>query len=307
VVRVNGQPPSMSWRRGSYITIAQRWVKGDRITLELPMDIRAEPLPDGSDYYAILYGPIVLAAATQPFEHEHLNFYADDSRMGHIPSGPVCPMDQVPTFVSDSPDFADRIERIPGADLRFRFTGTSPLDAFHNLELIPFFRLHFSRYMVYWPYSTPEGLAARQQAAAKAEARRLRLDALTIDQVAPGEQQPEAEHDFEGVDTEAGENFGRHWRHAAGWFGYTLSDPDREARYLTVDYWGADAGRTFSIEVNGVVIAEVTSTGEYGPEFVSVDYPLSREALAASENGRHRVRFIAGADSIAGGVYGVRL
>jgi hypothetical protein len=161
--------------------------------------------------------------------------------------------------------------------------------------------------MLYWPYATPHDLQARSEAAARKEAARMALEALTIDKVAPGEQQPEVEHDFKGVDTEAGSNFGRHWRHAAGWFGYTLSDPEAEARYLRIDYWGADAGRTFMIEVNGIAVADVTSKGEHGPNFVSVDYPLGEHVRAASEDGKHRVRFVAAEGSIAGGIYGVRL
>jgi hypothetical protein len=31
-------------------------------------------------------------------------------------------------------------------------------DAYSNTELVPFFRVHHSRYMLYWPYSTPEAL-----------------------------------------------------------------------------------------------------------------------------------------------------
>ena len=135
----------------------------------------------------------------------------------------------------------------------------------------------------------------------------MEQERLTIDAVAPGEQQPEVEHDFEGVDTEAGSNFGRHWRHTSGWFAYTLSDPGGEAHVLRIDYWGADSGRKFTIEVNGMIVAEVTSTGKQGARFVSVDYPLSVEVLAAAKDGGHRIRFVAAEGSIAGGIYGVRL
>ena len=306
-VRINGKAHAVTVSTDGTIYLQRQWKKGDTVSLRLPMATRLEQMPDGQDYYAILYGPIVLAAATTPFPGESLDFYADDSRMGHIASGEMCPLERTPVFVSDSPDFADRIERIDGEGLRFRFTGRVGEYELAATELIPFFRLHRARYVVYWPFSTPEKLAARQSTAAAEEAVRLELERLTIDKIAPGEQQPEAEHDFEGVDTEAGVNFGRHWRHAAGWFGYTLRDPDGEARYLRIDYWGADAGRTFTIEMNGMVIAEVTSTGEHGAEFVSIDYPLDEAVLAAGEHGKHRLRFVAGEGSIAGGIYGVRL
>lgn len=306
-VLINGEAQPVEAAPGSYITLQRRWQKGDTVSLELPMRAHAEQLPDGSDYYAILSGPIVLAAVTAPFANEVLDYYADDSRMAHIPAGPMCPVERTPVFIADVPDFADHIERIGEGDLRFRLTGLKGPDDTAEAELIPFFRLHHSRYMLYWPYATPEQWQARGAAAAREEAALLELEALTIDKVAPGEQQPEAEHGFEGSDSEAGINFGRHWRHAAGWFSYTLNDPGSEAKYLRIDYWGADRGRTFTIEMNGVVVAEVISTGEHGPDFVSVDYPLAREVLAASSEGKHRLKFVAGEDSIAGGIYGVRL
>jgi hypothetical protein len=56
------------------------------------------------------------------------------------------------------------------------------------------------------------------------------LDALTIDQVAPGEQQPESDHFFKAEGADAGVNKGKHWRHATGWFSYDLTDKKSEAR-----------------------------------------------------------------------------
>jgi hypothetical protein len=191
--------------------------------------------------------------------------------------------------------------------LRFKTTGLIEPEAYRDLELLPFFRVHRSRYMLYWPFSTPQALQARREDSAREEAALLRLEELTIDKVAPGEQQPESDHEFAGSETVSGVNFGRHWRHAAGWFGYRLNDPQGAARFLRVDYFGADRGRTFTIEFNGVELAEVTLTGERGPYFYSVDYPLTDTALAGREEGKHALRFVAADTSIAGGIYGVRL
>ncbi|MFC1695004.1 beta-L-arabinofuranosidase domain-containing protein [Pseudomonadota bacterium] len=297
-VLINGARSHIEARPGSYITLNRTWKKGDTVSLELPMATWLEQMPDGSDYYAILYGPIVLSAPASPFEDEVLDYFADDSRMGHIPRGQMCPLEASPVFVFDTPDFADRIERVGDGELRFRF---------QDMELIPFFRVHRTRYMLYWPFSTPDQLDERRSIQARDEEARLLLESLTIDTVAPGEQQPESDHGFFGENTEAGVNAGRHWRHATGWFGYRLNDPEGEAKDLRVDYFGADAGRTFTIELNGLVIAEVTLTGEQGPVFHSLDYPLPEEALSAIDDGKHTLRFVAGEGSVAGGIYGVRL
>jgi hypothetical protein len=306
-VRINDEQQEAAATPGSYISLARSWRKGDTVSLDLPMAPRLEQLPDGSDWYAILYGPIVLSAATAPFANEVLDYYADDSRMGHIPGGPLCPLERAPVLVAASTDFLDRIERVDDDELRFKTRGLIEPEAYRDLELVPFFRVHRSRYMLYWPFSTPEALQTRREDSAREEQARLRLEELTIDKVAPGEQQPEAEHDLAGSGSEVGVNFGRRWRHATGWFSYRLSDPRGEARYLRVDYFGADSGRAFTIEVNGVEIAAVTLTGERGPYFYSVDYPLAPEVLALGEDGKHALRFVAAEGSIAGGIYGVRL
>jgi len=120
VLAVNGVEQPLSAAPGSYIELERGWQAGDVVSLALPMRISAEPLPDGSEFYAVLYGPIVLAARAAPFENETLQFLADGSRMGHVPDGPMCPPERVPVFVSRNPDFAGNVVRTSDTELRFR-------------------------------------------------------------------------------------------------------------------------------------------------------------------------------------------
>lgn len=188
VVTINGELQNVSVGPGNYITLQRQWKKGDTVTLQLPMQTHLEQLPDGSEYYAILYGPIVLSAKTSPFEDEVLNYYADDSRMGHIASGPLCPLERSPVLVAASTDFADRIERVDDTELRFRASAVIQPEKYQDLELIPFFRVHESRYMLYWPYSTPENLPARTESSARDEEAPPELEKHTVDAEAPGTQ-----------------------------------------------------------------------------------------------------------------------
>jgi hypothetical protein len=306
-LRVNGKPVHVDAAPGSYLSVARSWHKGDRVDVDLPMATHLEQMPDKSHYYAVLYGPIVLAAKTNPFPAEHLNFLADDSRMGHIPSGQVCPLESAPTFVADSRDFIQRFKPVPGKPLTF----TAPAGLVQGgtgapIEFIPFFRLHDSRYVVYWPQSTPGAYAQMRAQTAAREAERLALDARTIDQVAPGEQQPEVDHGFKGEGAETGVNHGRHWRHAKQWFSYQLKDPKHEAKLLRLTFARADAGRRFDIVVNGQRIGEVELSKDEAEEFYTRDYALPA-ALAQAEGGKLEVKFIAKEGSVAGGLYGLRL
>ena len=62
-VQVNGKRDVVSRKPGSYFTLpGDRLKPGDTITVQLPMTLRLEPLPNATDHAALVYGPIVLAA-----------------------------------------------------------------------------------------------------------------------------------------------------------------------------------------------------------------------------------------------------
>ncbi|WP_288131359.1 glycoside hydrolase family 127 protein [Microbulbifer sp.] len=307
-VAINGEAVVVNAHPGSYLTIDRHWKDGDRVDVQLPMHTETEQLPDGSDYFALTYGPVVLAAKTQPFANEHLDYFADDSRMGHIASGPMCPQEQMPMFVSEDLGFVEQIQRLPGEKLALSTPASLKTgNGNNNLQLIPFFRLHEARYTIYWPYSTPQELAKKQRIIEEEDRARLALAQQTIDKVAPGEQQPEADHFFAGAATEAGIHRGRHWRHSSDWFSYQLKDPNKEAETLRITYYGQDNGRHFWILANNVEIAQVKLEGNRGDDFYSVDYPVPATVLKQADNGVIELKFVAGKDSVAGGIYGVRL
>lgn len=300
-LRLNDEPLTVSAQPGSYITLERHWRPGDQVTVTLPMHTRLEQMPDGSQYYAVLHGPLVLAAKIPIFEDENLNFLADDSRMGHIPQGAYCPPEAAPLLIAEPEIFVQQLQPLPGQPLSFNAGEGIKTQSGQPLTLVPFFRLHDSRYSLYFP--RPEANALQAQLAAKEQQKALAE--ATIDQVSPGEQQPEADHFFKGEDTEAGVNMGKHWRHAAGWFSYQLRDPNREAQLLRITYFGVDAGREFAIFVNDRKLADVTLPDGKGGDFYHVDYPLP-ESLAG-ESSELELRFEAKPGSIAGGIYGVRL
>ncbi|HLO93468.1 MAG TPA: glycoside hydrolase family 127 protein, partial [Burkholderiaceae bacterium] len=219
-VRLNGRPVKVRALPGGHVELRRAWRAGDHVDVELPMRTTLEPMPGLKNYVAVLHGPIVLAAKT-PQPGEILNFKADGSRMGHVAQGAVCPQEAAPVFVSDQADFIRRFKPVPGRPLTFTAPGLiqGRKDA-DQLQLIPFFRLHDSRYMLYWPRSTPARQSLLRVEVAKAEEARLALDAQTIDQVAPGEQQPESDHGFSGEGAENGIASAGRWRHAKQWFSY---------------------------------------------------------------------------------------
>lgn len=60
-VLVNGEVAPGMTEPGSYLHLTRGWKKGDRVSVELPMTLSRETLPDDPSVEAYLYGPLVLA------------------------------------------------------------------------------------------------------------------------------------------------------------------------------------------------------------------------------------------------------
>ncbi len=302
-VSVNGKDQPVTVAPGEFVVIDRSWKKGDVVSMEMPMQTILEQLPDGENFYTILHGPIVLAAKTDTTNM--IGLYADDSRGGHIAHGEKYPLQNMPVILSEPDQILEKIKPVEGESLTFTIDNLEP-EKYSNLQLIPFFRLHESRYVLYWQVETPEDYQQMQTELAADEAAKQQLAAQTIDLVFPGEQQPESDHFIESEKSQIGVNQGRHWRDARGWFSYQLRDEKNEAKKLRVMYFGLDNNRHFNILVNDQLVAEVNLDGSKGFEFFTVDYAIPEEIIEQS-NAQLTVKFEAKDGSVAGGVYEVRL
>ena len=303
-VYVNGKLQQITATPGSYIPLERKWKNGDRIKLELPMHLSLEQIPDESGYVSVKYGPIVLAAVTGEDNQDGL--FADDSRGGHIAAGPFMPLDEAPMFVSEKgSSILDDIQPVPGRPLAFTASDLFYPEVYKDLILEPFYKIQEKRYSIYFKVETPQGLAKMQQELKEKQEAEAYLRAITLDYVAPGEQQPESDHGIQSEHSNSGVHKNRHWRDATGWFSYDLKNKDAKAKSLRITYYGKDSGRNFKILVNGKVIATPQLQGEKGDVFYEVDYELPKDLVAASEI--LNVRFEALPGSVAGGIYGVRL
>ncbi|MFD2065968.1 beta-L-arabinofuranosidase domain-containing protein [Pontibacter silvestris] len=305
MVLVNNKEVKVGSGASSYVKVERKWKQGDVVSVLLPMHTKVEYLPDSSSWASIVHGPIVLAAATDKTDLEGLR--ADGSRMGHIANGHLYAIEEAPLIVSADKDFAASVKPVSGKPLTFIASGLISSEKYRNVELVPFFQVHDSRYMLYWPVTTPEGLEARKEAMRMEEEAKFALEEQTIDQVAPGEQQPESDHHYQGHKTESGVFRDRHWRHASGWFSYDLKDGEKEARKLRVTYYGGDKGRSFDILINNKLIKTVQLDGAQGDTFFDVDYAIPAEITNSAVNDTLKVKFAAHEGSTAGGIYYVRL
>jgi DUF1680 family protein len=303
-VTVNGSAHPSDSSPASYLEITREWRDGDRVDISLPTRTTVETLPDGSPWHAIMHGPILLAHPAGTSDLQGIR--ADSGRMSHVADGPARPLDQAPVLLADPAEIPARVVADPTAGpLHFRLTEIVEPAAPDGLELIPFFRLHDSRYQIYWETTTRERLAARKEQLATAERAREAREAATIDQVSPGEQQPEVEHAFQGEETETGIYNGRRWRHGKI-IQYTLNTRGEKAATLSITYSGTDSGRLFDILANDTVIATQELVGERPAEFIEKRYEIPESVLASAPNGTVTIRLVA-RRGLAGGIYDVRL
>ena len=309
-IRVNGQEWRDDSTPSSYAAVTREWHDGDRVEIDLPMQTTIERLPDGSDYVAILRGPIVLAARTGTDELDGL--VAGDGRMAHVSPGRYLPLDSAPMLVGDAATFPDHIRPVAGSPMTFTASDLiRPAEA-RDLTLVPFFRVHDSRYMIYWRAVAPSDYPKVVAQLEAEETKHLALEQRTLDRVTPGEQQPEVEHKVQGEGATTGVTNGRTWREASGWFGYQLTIPSSTAATrgrslaLLITYSDGQRDRRFDILVNDRVIASVSLEGQHPDRFTDATYLVPPDVVLAA-NGVLTVKFVAKPGSRTGAVYDVRL
>ncbi|UJH90804.1 glycoside hydrolase family 127 protein [Antarcticibacterium sp. 1MA-6-2] len=290
---------------GSYVSIERNWKNGDRIKAELPMQITAEKLPDGSNYAALKYGPVVLGTKTG--NEDQKGVFADDSRGGHIAEGPQIPISAMLIFLTnDLEDLVKKVKKKNAEDLSFSVNEVIYPEKFKELEFIPFYNIHESRYAIYLPLETSKSYKEKQEELKKLEIAERKLQSRTIDRVVPGEQQPESDHFIKSKNSNTGVHQNRHWRDATGWFSYELKNRDHNAEKLQITYYGKDSGRQFSIYINEKILAEENFQGEEGDLFFSKEYKLP-EDLDHKDREKIIIRFEANPGSRTAGIYDVRL
>jgi DUF1680 family protein len=134
-VKVNGRAAEVSASPGSYIKIDRTWNSGDRIEMDLPMELRREAMPDDPAMQGVFYGPLLLAGQ-----------FGRDGLTRELVVGPMGPqVKKAPPAVI--PSLAAN-ESIQPADrpLTFRATGA-------QVTLVPFNQVTDQRYTVYWKVS----------------------------------------------------------------------------------------------------------------------------------------------------------
>ena len=181
--------------------------------------------------------------------------FADDSRGGHIASGPQLPLQNMPVIVGEENNLLGNLKKVSPDKLEFALTGVYP-SRYEGMKLKPFYQTHECRYMIYWELVSKEELGQRQKELAEVEKERAQLEQATADMVVCGEQQPESDHFVEMENSVIGSEQGTPWRETRGWFAYKMKSKGKPVNAVRIESF-PDAAKDADVYVNEVKIGSV--------------------------------------------------
>jgi DUF1680 family protein len=269
---VNGQPLAAPATDG-YLSIDREWVHGDTLSVTFPASPRFERLGDDAEWVSVVWGPIVYASVGDT--NDLLGLIADAGRMSHIARGPLTPLAESPIVVG-----SDSSRSLIGLD-----DGSVTLATDRGpVPLVPFARIHDSRYTIYFPVGADA--EARRRQLLVDDQRQLGVDALTQDFISLGQQQPESDHGFHGPHSETGRDGDIRWRRTSTSMSATLQDWRRSARFLRLSWLDGDGSVGYELVANGVPIGTIVREGgKRSPDVRMEQYELPAE-FAAMDIGR---------------------
>ena len=291
---INGKTEKVNIADG-YVKVNRSWKDGDKLHISMPMHLRAIDMPDNSHNYSFLYGPIVLASRMGTQRQDGM--FADDSRGGHIAQGPRLPLQNMPVVVGSTEDILSHISKTDGK-MEFTLKGVSP-ENYEGMKLEPFYRIHESRYMVYWPVLSASEVAKRQEEVARQESIAQALEARTADKVTCGEQQPESDHFVKMEWSDTGNDGGVQWRETHQWFSYRMKTNGRKITAVRIAF-RPENNRDARVLINDTEIG-LFSTADNGV----IEIPVKADVIGKAEN--LTLKIAKGNKDITPHIYEVRL
>lgn len=279
-LKLNGKKLAFSGKPSEYVVIDRKWKKGDMLEVLLPMNNTLEQLINVPSYIAFMHGPILMAARSG---NKDLNgLVAGDGRWEHIASGKKYPVNEAPVIVEkDRSVLLGKLMPVKDKSLNFKMNNLNVLNSGSQIVLEPFYKIHDSRYQIYFMSLNDVQYKGVKDSLASLETERLALDNRTIDFVQPGQQQPESDHFMKNTSTSSGNHQDEFWREArnGGEFSYQMSTKGIEDLTLMVRYWANETGiRTFDITVDNEVLTNVSAL-KGNNEFKNMEYKIPAALL----------------------------
>lgn len=282
-VWVNGKKMQLAPNTEGYVQLDRSWSNGDKVEVELTPQVTVEYLKGSDKYAAFLYGPVVLAAKVG-------NNGLEEAYSFRFPKRTVAtleiPMLTAPALIGSLDKIKKAVSRKPDKELVFECSSEVASTTF---ELIPFNRIHFNRYAIYFPlYKQMKDYQAVYDQEKKTILENEMLQANTVDHVLIQSPLSESDHKLAGVNMDWGEAYGRSWRHASngGYFMYQMAVLPDVPQSLYMQFINTDGGaRVFDVLVDGKQIATIDrcQPKDIPDLFYYEVVPLPKELLSRKE------------------------
>lgn len=142
VLTLNGRVIVPETDSAGYWVVREPWSGADTLTIGFHPRVTAEKLPGSERYSALLYGPYVLAGRMGTDSLPASFWRGIDNGANNVIPMPAR------TFVPWTAEtIASHVVKTGDDPLTFGFDG----EEFRDIEIEPFYRVHFERYTVYWP------------------------------------------------------------------------------------------------------------------------------------------------------------
>jgi hypothetical protein len=305
--RLYGSPVPVS----SYVEVTRTWRSGDVVEVTLPKSLRLEPTPDMPQRVSVMWGPLLLAGDLGPEPQRGRNRGENGELLEENATAQQTPV--VPVLVAAERPVAEWIKPVAGQSGRFRSVGVGrtpdAAGAEHEVELVPFYRLHRRTYSTYWDLVTASEWVAQKAEYGREAERQRRLDAASVASVHPGNAASEKQFGYQAAtDATTQRMSGRTGRAARGWFAYVLPVEPAQPMALVATYYSADrrtSPASFEILIDGQRLAEQKVERTDPGRFYDVTYDVP--AALAQGKSTVTVRFQAKEGSQVAAVYGLRM
>ena len=285
-VKINGSACDEKAVDG-FIRLSREWQDGDIIEYNIPMGIEVYDLQDNENAVAFKYGPWVLSADLG-------NNDMQTSTTGVNVTVPLLDssISDVITIKDDTiknwlRNINENLVQQEGT-LNFVLKGTD-----RELTFSPHYMQYKNRYGIYFKLAD-SGTEVKENEADKY---------TVIDSFPVGNDQYEFSHNLKADLSNSGNHLGLIFRDAepTGYFSYNMAVDNTVTNYLCVKYFSGDAGRSFRILVDGMILEDVIIEDVNPGGFYDVYYKIPDEMTADKDE--ITVTFEANADSYAGGIF----
>ncbi len=250
-VTINGEGYKYIVKEEYAVIPSDKIKDGTKITITLPMEVKAYNLPDNENAYAFKYGPYVLSAKLGTDKQAQGTTGVNVS----IPLTKAINSDKV--FITSAGSVAEYMENINKnmvkADGKFEFMLS---DTSNKYTFVPHYSQYKESYAMYWTFTVDE--EARDSGAVIEEKNKARTEAAVTEAARPGYGQDELGFIENGTGSTGSTSPCYRFANAGGSFKYDFKVADSGNSYLICTFAKEEDGKTIKISSGNTVLFEGT-------------------------------------------------